>query len=162
DFGRPRKPRLATPSRFNVEAIDYRTLADLRYQIRRFLRVRETAARRAGGAPQQYLVLLQLRGLDGEAPVASGALAERLHLHHHSAVELVDRLVAGGLVTRKKAPRGRRVFVEVTPRGDRVLRTLARHSLDELQKTGPELVRTVTRLMRSARRESGADSRAGS
>ena len=40
--------------------MDYATLADLRYQVRRFLRVREELARAAGLEPQQHLLLLQL------------------------------------------------------------------------------------------------------
>jgi hypothetical protein len=72
--------------------IDYATLADLRYHIRRFLRRREVAARAAGIEPQQYLVLLQLKGLEGRHPPTIGALAERLQIRHHAAVQLVDRL----------------------------------------------------------------------
>jgi len=125
-------------------------LADLRYQIRKFLRVRETAARRAGVAPQQYLVLLQLRGLDGRVVPTVGTLAERLQLQHHSTVELVDRLEARGMVKRRQERAGRRVLVEITPQGERVLRTLAEYSVDELQRAGPELLRTLTRLIRGA------------
>ena len=45
--------------------VDYARLADLRYQLRRFLGRREEAARSAGVEPQQYAVLLQLKGLEG-------------------------------------------------------------------------------------------------
>src|SRR5262249_53379717 len=75
------------------QALTYGFLGDLRSQIRRFLRVRETAARAAGVEPQQYLLLLQVKGLEGRQPATIGALAERLQLRHHSVVQLVNRLV---------------------------------------------------------------------
>ena len=65
-----------------LRAADYRALADLRYQIRRFLRVREVAARTAGVEPQQYLVLLQIKGLEGHEVATMSVLAERLQIRH--------------------------------------------------------------------------------
>jgi DNA-binding MarR family transcriptional regulator len=144
--GSAQRPGLAT------DAVDYRTLADLRYQIRKFLRVREQAARRVGVAPQQYLVLLQVKGLAGQVPVTIGALAERLQLEHHSTVGLVDRLEGRGMVTRRRQKDRRHVVIALTPRGDALLRQLAVYSLQELQVAGPELVRTVTQLVRGAGR----------
>src|SRR3989442_8154379 len=58
--------------------VDYQALADLRYQVRRFLRTREVAARAAGVAPQQYVLLLQVKGVDGREPPTIPALAERV------------------------------------------------------------------------------------
>ena len=99
--------------------VDYRTLAALRYQIRRFLRTREVAARAARVEPQHYLVLLQIKGLvEDEQPATVGALAERLQLRHHTVVELVDRLATKGLVVRRRSPADRRqVVVELRPAG---------------------------------------------
>lgn len=134
-------------------AVDYATLAELRYQLRRFLRARETAARAAGIEPQQYLVLLQLKGLEDRGPVTIGMLAERLQIRHHSAVELVDRLVRRGLVGRSPAPWDRRqVVVGLRPAGESMLRRLAANSVAELRTEGPVLVRVLNRLIRSARR----------
>ena len=82
-MGRTRKPR----------RVSYWTLAELRYHIRRFLRTREIAARAVGVEPQQYLLLLQVKGLGRRTPVTVGVLAERLQLRHHTTVALVDRLV---------------------------------------------------------------------
>src|SRR5262249_60373860 len=82
--------------------VDYETLAELRYQIRLFMRRREEAARAAGIEPQQYLLLLQLKGLEGRGPTTIGALAGRLQIRHHRAVGLGDRLVH-----RDHGPRGR-------------------------------------------------------
>ncbi|HSF04237.1 MAG TPA: MarR family transcriptional regulator [Methylomirabilota bacterium] len=128
--------------------VDYGTLAELRYHIRRFLRLREEAARAAGVEPQQYLLLLQVKGLERDRPVTIGALAERLQIRHHAAVQLVDRLVKRGMVRRQRVKLDRRgVVVEVVPRGEAVLRKLALYSLTELRTAGPALVSALTYLM---------------
>ncbi len=44
---------------------DFKAMAELRYQIRRFLRFSENAAREAGIEPQQHQLLLAVRGLPG-------------------------------------------------------------------------------------------------
>jgi DNA-binding MarR family transcriptional regulator len=135
-----------------VPDVDYETLAELRYQIRRFLRVREMAARAAGIEPQHYLVLLQVKGLEGKGPATIGALAERLQLHHHSTVELVDRLVEQGMVVRERTREDRReVVVRLRPRGEAVLRKLVSYSVAELRTEGPSLVTALTRLISGSR-----------
>ena len=129
-------------------AVDYWTLAELRYLLRRFLRVREEAARAAGIEPQQYLLLLQAKGLQGREPVTIGTLAERLQLRHHSTVGLVDRLARRGMIARRADPDDRRgVIVEVEPAGEAVLRRLAQYSLNELWAEGPALVSALSRLL---------------
>jgi DNA-binding MarR family transcriptional regulator len=143
--------RTAVRRRTHPPRVDYPALADLRYQIRRFLRVREVAARGTGVAPQQYLLLLQVKGLLGREPPTIGALAERLQTQHHNAVQLVDRLVARGMVARRRDARDRReVLVELRPAGEAVLRRLARHSIAELGTEGPALVASLTRLVRKS------------
>ena len=139
----PRKPRRRGP-----KPVDYWTLAELRYHIRRFLRARELAAREAGVEPQQYLLLLQVKGLGGEQPATIGALAERLQLRHHSTVGLVDRLVRRGFVARRRDERdGRGVLVELRPAGEAVLRRLALFSVEELKTEGPALVAALKGLI---------------
>lgn len=138
--------------------VDYHTLAELRYQIRRFLRVREIAARAVGVHPQQYLLLLQVKGLERRRPATIGALAERLQVRHHSAVELVDRLERQGMVTRRRHSGDRReVVVKLHPAGEAVLRKLARYSLAELRTEAPAVVASLTRLV--GKRKRGADPR---
>jgi DNA-binding MarR family transcriptional regulator len=135
------------------DVVDYGTLAELRYQIRLFLRAREVAARAAGVEPQHYLLLLQVKGLEGECPATVGALAERLQLRHHTVVELVDRLAAKGMVVRRRAPEDRRrVVVVLRPAGQAVLRRLAVYSVAELRTEGPALVAALTRLTRGRKR----------
>jgi DNA-binding MarR family transcriptional regulator len=117
--------------------VDYETLADLRYHVRRFLRVREDAARAAGVEPQQYVLLLQVKGFEHRQPATIGALTERLQIRHHATVQLVDRLQQRGMVHRRREPDRRGVVVEVTARGESVLRKLALYSLAELRTGGP-------------------------
>jgi DNA-binding MarR family transcriptional regulator len=129
-------------------AVDYRTLADLRYHIRRFLWVREAVARAAGVEPQHYLLLLQIKGLQGRDRATIGRLAERLQLRHHSTVELVNRLSTRGLVARRRDGDDRReVVVALRPAGEKILRRLASHSVAELQTGGPALLAALTRLI---------------
>jgi DNA-binding MarR family transcriptional regulator len=128
--------------------VDYWTLAELRYYIRRFLRARELAAREVDIEPQQYLLLLQVKGLEGREPITISALAERLQLQHHSTVGLVDRLARRGYVARRRDSRdGRGVLVELRPAGEAVLRRLALFSIQELRTEGPALVATLKRLI---------------
>jgi DNA-binding MarR family transcriptional regulator len=127
--------------------IDYRTLSDFRYQVRRFLRTRELAAHQAGIEPQQYLVLLHVKGLDGREPATVGALAERMQLQHHGVVQLIDRLGTRGMVRRQRGRDRRQVVITLTARGESVLRRLVRSSVAELKTEGPLLVASLKRLV---------------
>src|SRR2546427_8934329 len=118
--------------------VDYQALADLRYQVRRFLRTREVAARAAGVAPQQYVLLLQVKGLDGREPPTIRAVAERLQTQHHAVVQLVDRLAARDMVARRRDVRDRReVLVELRSAGEAVVRRLAGPSGPAAGTEGP-------------------------
>ncbi len=134
------------------DASDYQALAEFRYQMRRYLRASEEVARAAGIEPQQHQILLAIKGIpDGEEPRIA-YLAERLQVQHHSAVELVDRMVKKGLITRTRAENDRReVHVRLTARGDRVLAELTRHMRVELRSAAPALVSTLRRLTVRAR-----------
>ena len=106
------------------------------------------AARGAGIEPQHYFLLLQVKGLAGTRLPTIGVLAERLQLRHHSVVELVDRLVARGMVARRRdRPDRREVVVSLRPKGEAVLSKLALYSLRELRTEGPALVSTLNRLI---------------
>jgi DNA-binding MarR family transcriptional regulator len=128
---------------------DYKTLAEFRYHIRKFVHFSEQATRAQGVNTQQHQLLLALKGLpDGTNPTV-GALAERLQLRHHSAVGLVDRLAQAGYVSRRPNPDDRRqVLVRMTKRGDAVLQKLTRIHRAELLTAGPLLLATLRRLIR--------------
>lgn len=130
---------------------EYRTLAELRYRIRHFLREGDAVARAAGLEPQQYLLLLTIRGLPQGQEATIRTLAERLALKHHSAVELIDRLEMHGYVRRHRVRDDRRrVLVSLLPRGERILEQVARHRIGELRSNGHELVRTIDQLLAKA------------
>jgi DNA-binding MarR family transcriptional regulator len=131
---------------------DYQALAELRYQIRRFLYFSEQAARDAALEPRQHQLMLALKGLPKGVRPRIGELAERLQIQHHSAVELVNRLAAGGYVRRQRAGDDRReVLLSLTPKGEKVLRELSLHHKAELRMQGPALVKALRRAMRTGR-----------
>jgi DNA-binding MarR family transcriptional regulator len=127
---------------------DYQSLADLRHQIRCFLHFSETAARAAGLEPRQHQLMLSLKGLPQQVRPRIGELAERLQIQHHSAVELVNRLAAGGYVRRHRGGQDRReVLLSLTPKGEKVLRELSLHHRAELRNAGPALVASLRKAM---------------
>jgi DNA-binding MarR family transcriptional regulator len=127
---------------------EYRALAELRYRIRQFLREGDMVAQAAGLEPQQYLLLLTIRGLPAGEEATIRTLADRLALKHHSVVELIDRLETHGYVRRTRGREDRRrVLVSLLPRGERILEQVARHRLGELRANGHALVRAIDRLL---------------
>jgi len=137
----------------DVTLEDYRALAEFRYQLRLYLALSDHAAESAGLHPGQYRFLLTLKGLpDGTEPTISN-LAERLGLRHHSTVELVDRLVEGGLIYRERSERHRSyVFVRITKKGETVMRKLVASRKMELQRAGPLLVKALNTLTKKGKR----------
>ena len=126
---------------------DYQALAEFRYQIRRFVRFSEAAARKNGIEPQQHQLLLAVKGApDAEVPRIA-YLAERLQIQHHSAVELLDRMEKKGLVMRVRGENDRReVLVQLTTEGDRLLSELTQHMRAELRSAAPALVAVLRKL----------------
>jgi DNA-binding MarR family transcriptional regulator len=132
----------------SLTAKDYAALAQVRYEIRRFLTFSENMARGAGIEPQQHQLLLALKGLpEGDRPTI-GVLSERLQIRHHSAVELVSRSVASGLVRRVPSETDRReVTLEMTAEGQRLLATLSIAHREELRSAAPSLVRALEAII---------------
>ena len=58
----------------------YQSLAEFRYQLRRFLHFSEQAARSVGLEPQQHQLLLTLKGLPQGRPATVSEVAERLQI----------------------------------------------------------------------------------
>jgi len=130
---------------------DFKAMAELRYQIRRFLRFSENAARQAGIEPQQHQLLLAVRGLPENLKPTIGVLAERMQLQHHSTVELVDRLAERGFLARLRATDDRRqVLVKLTHAGEKFLEGLSLHHWQELQSVGPKFVQVLQSLIQSS------------
>lgn len=128
---------------------DYQALAEFRYQIRRFLHFSEQVVKQAGLERGQYQLMLAIKGMPAGVRPRISELADRMQIRHHSAVELVNRLEAGGYVQRARARDDRReVLLALTPKGEKVLGELALHHHDELRSSGPELVTALRRIMR--------------
>jgi DNA-binding MarR family transcriptional regulator len=144
-----------------VSVAEYRALATFRYELRRFLRFSEDAARRVGLEPRQHQLMLAVRGMPDGAAATVGVLAERLQLRHHSVVELIDRSEAKRLVRRTAAGGDRRrVAIELTPRGERVLGRLAAAHRAELRAAGGRLIVALHAVVGEATRVRG-DGRRG-
>ncbi len=125
----------------------YETLAAFRYALRKFISFSEKAAHGAGLTPQQHQALLAIKGFPGRDWVTVGELAERLQLHHHSAVGLIDRLVLEKLVSRAPSAEDRRqVRIQLTARGEKTLAKLSSVHREQLKRIGSELTDLLERL----------------
>src|SRR5438445_11010691 len=85
-----------------LTAEDYQSLAEFRHRIRAFLHFSEAVVRDAGLEPRQHQLMLALKGLPPSVRPRIGELADRMQIEHHSAVEMVNRLEAGGVVRRER------------------------------------------------------------
>ena len=128
--------------------VEYQALAEFRFQLRRYLRFMEERAREAGQNPQQYQLVLAIKGLPTNTRPTIGALAKRMQLNHNSMVELVDRCERRGLLRRTRSGNDRRqVELAVTPEGDALLRKLASAGREELRTIGPILAQSIQHLI---------------
>lgn len=123
---------------------DYENLLAFRVSLRRFLHWSETQARGVGLTPAQHQLLLAVKGHRGPHGPTIGDLAGYLLLRHHSAVELVDRAEAAGIVERwGDDADGRITRVRLTAEGEARLTRLAPAHLDELRTLAPVLDKLV-------------------
>ena len=105
---------------------DFETLADFRYQIRKFLRFSEQVTRKAGITPLQYLMLLNIKGYPGRDWATIGEIAERLQAQHHGVVALVSRCEKMGFVERRRSTEDRRrIEVRLLAKGEEYVERLA-------------------------------------
>jgi DNA-binding MarR family transcriptional regulator len=123
----------------HLDASEYQQLASFRFALRSFLRFSEAAAEKVGLTAQHYQALLAVCAT-ADGHVTINDLAQQLLIRHNSAVGLVDRLTAQGLVAREPSPEdGRKVYLRLTAKGDRVLEKLAGVHREELRRIGPQL-----------------------
>jgi DNA-binding MarR family transcriptional regulator len=136
------------PVRRTITKAQYETLAALRHTLSKFLLFSQEEARAAGLAPQQHQVLLAIKGFPDRDYLSVGELAARLHLRHHSAVGLVDRLAKRQLVRRTtSASDKRRVNVSLTIRGEALISRLSAAHWKELQQLGPEIFSALDTIL---------------
>ena len=130
-----------------VTSKDYEALAAFRRALRRFLAFSEDAARGNGLTAQQHQAILAIKGHTGAGPMTVGELADHLLVRHHSAVELVDRLVRAELVNRiESSDDRRRVALILTPKASAILAELSAIHLEELKQSRALLVQLLERL----------------
>jgi DNA-binding MarR family transcriptional regulator len=130
-----------------VTTKDYEALAAFRRELRRFLAFSEDAARSSGLTAQQHQAILAIKGHSGAGPMTVGALADHLMIRHHSAVELVDRLVKAELVVRMDSVDDRRrVGLVLTAKASGILAELSAIHLEELKQSRVLLVQLFEQL----------------
>jgi len=135
-----------------LQETEYVALAEFRYQVRRFLRHMEEEVRQFGVNPQQYQLVLAIKGLPKDVVPTISRLAERMQLNHNSMVELVDRCEERDLLRRLRSGTDRRqVTLSITPDGEALLRKLGSAARQELRSIGPMLVDSVMRLTQEGR-----------
>jgi uncharacterized protein YeaO (DUF488 family)/DNA-binding MarR family transcriptional regulator len=121
---------------------DYARLLGLRTGLRHFERWSAQQARAAGLTPAHHQLLLAIRGHPGEGGPTIGEVADYLLLRHHSAVELVDRAAAAGLVRRTRSEDDHRIVrLTLTEEGAACLEALSALHLEELDRLALDLPR---------------------
>jgi DNA-binding MarR family transcriptional regulator len=124
-------------------------LAAFRYELRKFMRFSESAARNAEITPQQHQLMLGIAGFNGSGKATVSELAEFLQERHHSVVGLIDRAVAAGLVRREVDRADRRVVVvSLTAQGLSILKKLSLEHLDEVNRMREGLLRFAAQRTR--------------
>lgn len=130
-----------------------RALAGFRHSLRQFLLFSEQRAEQAGLHPQQHQLLLQVAGAPEGVETTISYAAERLGLRHHSVVELSKRCQQADLLRRSHDPLdARRVVLQVTAEGHRLLRALSADHERELHELLPRLVQSLRSIRSSATR----------
>ena len=123
------------------------TLAEFRFELRKFLQFSENASIAAGLQPQQHQLLLQVAGAPVGTPVTIAYAASHLGLKHNSTVELVDRSEREDLIERTIDKNDkRRAILHVTRKGRQVLHKLSGDHARELNEMAPRLVRALRRV----------------
>ncbi len=128
------KRRSSAAEKKPIEGI-VQDLAWFRYELRKFLRFSERAAKGEGLTPQQHQLLLGTIGFNGTRRATISELAEFLQERHNSVVELADRAVRKGLVRKDHDSGDRRyVYVSLTPRGEKILSKLTKLHRAEVER----------------------------
>ncbi len=129
-------------------------LTTIQCSIIRFVRTREKAMRADGLEPLQFQLLALVQPLTADATRPNiSEVAAQLGMQHHSAVELVDRLVERGLLQRNRANHDHRhVLLSVTARGKKLLRRAIAHEYADVHEFAPGLLRDLKLFLNGSRR----------
>ncbi len=135
-----------------LQKAHFEALSEFRHQLSRFVHFSETAVRRMGLTPLQYLLLLHIKGFAGREWATVSELAARLQMKHNAAVALVTRCEAQALVERRRSQRDARVVeVHLLDKGATLLEQLVDLHRSELASL--ESVFKVTRITSFNERE---------
>jgi DNA-binding MarR family transcriptional regulator len=138
---------MKTDTANEVSTAQLRTLAEFRYRLRTFLQFSENAALKLELQPQQHQLLLQIAGAPEGTDTTVGFVAERLGLRHNTTVELSNRCAEAGLIRRTQGDKDhRRVMLQLTSKGKRILDSLSLDHSRELDELAPQLIKTLTAL----------------
>jgi len=124
-----------------------KSLAEFRFQMRKFLNFSESASERCGIPAQQYQLMQVIAAIPDGQHASITYLAERMILRHNSTVELVDRAERAGLVRRESDPTDmRRSLVMLTTQGNEILERLVAEHLRELSPLCTHLIHALRDL----------------
>jgi DNA-binding MarR family transcriptional regulator len=142
----------------HAPAKSLRSLAEFRYQLRRFLSFSETVSEGCGIGAQQYQLMQVIGAMPPDQQSSISYLAERMVLRHNSMVELVDRAERSGLVRREHDERDlRRSLVQLTPHGASLLQRLVAQHMEELLPQCETLIRSLQELQRTGEHAADAE-----
>lgn len=126
---------------------EFQSLANFRYQVRKFLRFSKDLLSVEDLTPDQYQALLAIRASSNNGKLSIRDLAEQLQVRHHSTVGIVDQLVNRAAVVREVAPDDRRkILLSLTPKGEELVSRLAPPHHKELGRLCPEMIDTLLRI----------------
>ena len=131
----------------SLHSESYEALAEFRYLLRKFLRFsKDLLAAKAGLNPEQYEALLAIKAFLGK-PITISQLSERLQVKHHSAVNIVDRLVERKLIRRTAGEEDRRErHLELTAKGEDLIGEMAALHYTELRDRSGDMIKALQRL----------------
>lgn len=133
---------LASPTTQAQAEDEVRNLAWFRYNLRKFLRFSEKAARQCGVTPQQHQLMLGVAGYTGRGTATVSELAEFLQERHNSVVGLVERASQRGLVRKEHDTHDRRfVLVSLTSQGEQILARLSELHKEEVKAAREALMK---------------------
>ena len=135
-----------------IDRAKLQSLAEFRFQMRKFLSFSEIASERCGIPAQQYQLMQVIAAMPDDEQASITYLAERMILRHNSTVELVDRAERAGLVQRASDSTDmRRSLVQLTPAGQAILDRLIAEHLNELVPRCEPLIHALRELQDASR-----------
>lgn len=144
------KPLHSMTTRRTLSATPSAVVLDALRRITRELRLSSRAAEQELGVSGAQLFVLQQ--LASEGAESLNELADRTRTDQSSVSVVVSRLVERGLVTREaSATDGRRVTIELTPAGQRLLRRspepMQARLLEAIEALSPRELETLGRVL---------------